>query len=255
MLNEIHLLETKDAIKSEFLDEYLRGIQFFHMELTYLNTNIFIMDYVLTFPYDLFVAADQSLFFRMVFQNFFYSSIMMITRIVTDTGSDLYTLPHFKNNLIDWIKEEYKDLLIDRLKQAKFDKDVRDMFERSRKLRTERLAHLQANIVLGKIPATKVVFGELKSMLKSLNSLLDAISFNVDMVKLPFQYASAESQRATPTRKPDIEIILDMIARKSHMLNLPEKNPSEWERTKKYLEEDKIEQLNKYRSKFGLHNI
>ena len=50
----------------------------------------------------------------------------------------------------------------------------------------------------------------------------------------------------------DIAILLDTIAEKSAIMNMPEKDPEGWRRHRKKLGDSRIEIFNKYRKKFQL---
>lgn len=248
---DISKLQAEDLLRDGLLD-YKKGMDFFHLQLVDLNVNIFILDHVLSFPFHLFPGPGGSLFFWMVFENFFYASVLIITRVATDQGDDPFTLPRFKNKVRDLIKPEYQADFDNRLRQARFDSNTRALLKKARNLRLERVAHTKQDIALNKTQGTKVVFGEIKALRDQLNSLLDALSFNVQYVKLPPQYdPDVEHPRGTDTR-PDIEVILDSIAERSPLLRMPEKDPMSWRCQREHLSERDIQLLNKYRRKFGL---
>jgi hypothetical protein len=113
---DLHKIDANDALKKVDHDYYERGMAFFYGELVTLNVNLFIMDKIAEFRFDLFTGVEQRTFFRMVFHNFFYASLLIITRIAADQGGDLFTLPHFKNRIRQSVKPEYRKLLDNRLR-------------------------------------------------------------------------------------------------------------------------------------------
>jgi hypothetical protein len=52
--------------------------------------------------------------------------------------------------------------------------------------------------------------------------------------------------------RPDIERILDSVARESSVLRLPETNPMAWPFSRQSWPPGRLEVLNRYRRKFGL---
>ena len=232
---DAHELDAKEALKKSAHDYYERGMAFFYSELVTLNVNLFIMDKIAEFRFDLFTGIEQRTFFSMVFQNFFYASLLTITRVAADQGGDLFTLPRFKNRIRQSVKPEYHNLLDDRLRQAKFDKRIQKLLEKAKEYRTQRVAHVLEEVVLGNDKKTRVIYSDLKELRDQLNDLLDALSFNVHHMMLPVQYSEDVIHPKGTDRRPDIERILDSIAEKSPILNMPEQHPHRWRYQQKRL--------------------
>jgi hypothetical protein len=72
---------------------------------------------------------------------------------------------------------------------------------------------------------------------------------------LPIQYHPEVQHPPGYDSRPDIEIILDNIAKNSPLLNLPEKSPQAWKYRKDMLPETDLELLNKYRRKFKMVSL
>jgi hypothetical protein len=225
-------------------NEYLRGTNFFFNELVRLNTNIAIVEQVIQFPFELFFLETPT-FFRYVIANFLDMSLLIITRLATDSGKDVYTLPHFKNRVMEeLVKPEYKEAFQNALKQAKFDKRTHDLLEQARKLRTEYVAHLSRQ----PDPTTSPIdFEDLKILRDQLNSLLEALTPDRAHLFTPIQYYNRS--------KSDIEAILDSLAKTSNILHMPEENPVVWQIQYKRLTESEVSQFNIYRKKFGLPEV
>jgi hypothetical protein len=229
-------------------NEYLRGTNFFFNELVRLNTNIAIVEQVIQFPFELFFIETPT-FFRYVIANFMDMSLIIITRLATDNGKDVYTLRWFKNRVVrKLIKPEYKELFQNALKEAKFDKRTHDLLEQARRLRSKYIAHLSREPD-PTIPP--IDFEDLKILRDRLNSLLEALTPNRAHLFLPFPYYSKVKNRS----KSDIEEILDRMAETSHILHMPEKNPVIWRNYYEQLTESEIGQFNFYRKKFGLPEV
>lgn len=78
MTNILNQLTSKDVIIPEYLKDYKDGMAFFYNELITINTNVFIINKIRTFPFDLFCTPDDCTFFHMVINNFFEYSLYLI---------------------------------------------------------------------------------------------------------------------------------------------------------------------------------
>jgi len=249
---KIHDIDAKDVLDKSELAYYERGMEFFYSELVHLNINLFIMDKIADFRFDLFTTINQTTFFNMVFRNFFYSSLLIITRIAADQGSDVFTLPRFKNRIRQSSKQEYRELIDNRLREVKFDIGIQKLLEKTKNFRNQSVAHLLEEVVFGNKETTKVFYSDLKKLRDQLNDLLDAISFNVDHMMLPVHYSADVIHPKHSDSRPDIERILDSIAEKSELLTMPEKQPQGWKIHKKRLKKEDLDIINHYRTKFGI---
>ncbi len=131
----------EDVLEAEFVDEYRQGMQFFYSSLVELHTNIFILEKVLAFPFRLFAGPDQ-IFFRQVVINFYDISILTITRVAADQNGDLFTLPRFKNAVVQHIKDAHRGPLQERLRAVRFDEATRELLAKAKAIRNQRIAHL-----------------------------------------------------------------------------------------------------------------
>jgi len=251
----IHDLSPEDALNQGELDYYKRGMDFFFEELVHLNVNLFILDKVIEFPFNLLAGVGETLFFHMVFHNFFYASLLIITRIAADQGGGLFTLPSFKNRIRQAVKKRFQGQMDDRLRKVRFDQKTRNLLKRARKLRTQRIAHAVEGVVLGEEKEVRVFYGDLQQLRDQLNDLLDALSFNVEHMMLPIQYSPDVIHPKGSDKRPDIERILDSIAKSSPMLNMPEDHPARWPYRRKQLTSEEMKIINQYREKFGLRTI
>lgn len=249
-------LGAKEVLIDDVLPEYERGMDFFYLEqLVPLNASIYIIERVLQFPFELFVNPEDTVFFRLLIDNFYTAGLLTITKLATDSGKDLYTILQFKNWVAQQVRAEFREDFHKYLKQAKFDKKTRDMFERARELRNTSGAHIKRDLVLGNLEQDRLSFAELKALRDALNSLLEILSFDRGHLMLPIPYHSDVMHPAGIDSRSDIERILDSLAKDSHILNLPEKNPDHWAAFRKNLSEVNLEAINKYRAKFGLPEV
>jgi hypothetical protein len=251
----IHSLDPKNALLDGAFPEYERGMNFFYLEqLVPLNLNIYFVEQIIQFPFGLFTVPEEVIFFRTVVHNFIDVGLLIITRVATDQKKG-YTLLRFKNRVRDIIKPEYKDLFDQRMREVRFDAKTRGIFKKARDLRNERIAHLSEAYVTGTSTIEAVDFSDLKMLRDTLNSLLDALSFNVERVMLPIEYDPRVQHPVGTKHTTDIEKILDSVAQNSPLLKMHEEHPTRWTYQKNRLNDEEFILLNRYRKKFGLPEV
>lgn len=248
-LLDLRSYDASTILDNSFLEDYKRGMQLFYSELVNLNTNIFIINKINQFPFGLFCTPANTIFFSTVLKNLYDVCILTITKLATDKAGDLSTLLQFKNQVVRFIKPEFKDALIETLKQHKFNNNIEKMLGSASSLRNSRIAHLKIDTIFNdEIKRLKI--DELVELANILNLLLQAVSFNVEQLMLPLPYTEYNK------RTTDIESILDNLAINSNIIRLPDLIPVDaWDRRKKKMKQKEIETLNVYRKKFNLSEI
>lgn len=254
----IHELSPEEALLVESYPEYNLGIDFFYNQLMRLNLNIYYVEQISQFPFELFTAGQEEVtFFRTVVDNSIEVGLLIITRVAQD-DSGTYTpakagnptLLWFKNRLREIIKPEYRTLLDKRLLEASFDAASKALFKRAKLLQTERITHGAGDDISDVFPGNLAGFSELKLFRDELSALLAALSFNSKPLMLPAHYLLQPQPPA-----PDIEQLLDAVAKNSPLLDMPEKQPEGWLDYRERLSEEKWALLNHYRKKFGLPEV
>ena len=206
----------EDVFEAGFIDEYKQGMRFFYSSLVELHTNIFILEKVLAFPFRLFAGPDQ-IFFRQVIINFYDTSILTITRVAADQDGDLFTLPRFKNAVVQHIEDAYREPLHERLKAVRFNEATRELLARAKAIRNQRIAHITQQFAedFFQRPLEQLGFnlGELKTLRNSVTELFQSLAINATYRMLPNGYDTDSGQS-------DIEQLLDGIADKSSVLRM-----------------------------------
>jgi hypothetical protein len=247
-------IDYKSVLIEDSLREYEHQVDFFYIDqLVPLNSNIFIMGKILQFPFSLFTDPEDRIFFSLVLRNFFQAGLLTITRLATDEGKDVNTLLHFKNWVYMNIKPEYQEQYRAHLKKTRFDKEIQSLFEKARTLRDSEIAHIKRDFQIGE--QDRLNFEELKRLCDSLNSVLEILSFNVGHMMVHLPYSSEVIHPMGTDNRSDIEKILDSIAKESIILNMPETGPEHWPIYRKTRSAEELEQINKYRGKFGLQSV
>ena len=259
MNNIFNSLTAEEIILTEYLKDYKDGMKFFHDELTTLNVNIFIINKIRKFPFDVFCEPYDWTFFYMVINNIFEYSIIIISRLFKDTGIDCFTLPKFTNKIISkYIKPGYRKDLTDRIKEVNFKNLTDDILNRIYDLRKKRIAHNLEYFIKDPKNIGRINYDELEKLRDRANQLFENLSFGIKyiMVLLPYYEEVIHPKGSDP--RTDIERILDSVAKESAFLNYPEKNikfPILWDNRKKRMTKREIDIFYKYREKLGFPKI
>lgn len=239
-------------VDAEAVARYQAEMALFASNLVELNVNLYIMEQILAFPVDLFLGVPhKTIFLGHVIDNVFAASILLITKLVVDQGSDIHSLRAFAAWLMRaGIKDEHRAWLQAQLRDVHFRRRDDDLLQRLQQLRDRRIAHfLHENAgedFTQRTAATRVEFAELRSLRDELNDLLQALAFDTEYLLLPLDYEPGKS---------DIEEFLDLIARDSYILNMPERHPDRWQFTRPRHTPQELTLLNQYRRKFALPDV
>ena len=253
-MTDISRLNAKDVLEESHLQEYEERMNFFFSELVELNTIIYLTKQIIEFPLDLF-GMNRSFFLSMVMGSFHNTAILIVTRLLTDQSAHAFTLKVFKNRVRGWVKVEFKDNYYARLKKVRFDAEIKALLQTAKDLRDNRVAHLDQNMVSGKVKVFRPTLIGLEKIREALNSLFSALSFNQEWVMLPLEYSPKVLRPNNTQNATDIDRILDGIARSSALLNMPEQRPNSWPYRKPHLTKDQLDKLNLYRVKFGMPEV
>ena len=215
----------EDILKEGTLSEYEQGMNFFSAYLVELNTNLYIVERIFQFPFDLLFPTSEgsTIFFGQVVRNALQMSVLCITKLVSDAGDGLYTLRQFKNKVVHMVKPEYQQAFRERLKVAWDDSAVQDLLQRAKNLRNTRIAHFHQSFVQESFDSTMkqehLLVSEAEALRDKLNDMFQALAFGVRYGTLPVSYEIG---------RPDIEDVLIGYAGRSSLLNMPERNPGWW---------------------------
>jgi len=252
---ELSKLTPGQVLLPGSIPRYNRGMLAFALQLTNLNVDIFILDHLLSFPFHLFPAPGGNLFFRMVVNNFLSASVLATTRVAGDQDPDFFTIPKFKNWLLQVVRPEYATEFRRHLRQLRFATTVRDLLRKAMRIRHRHIAHIFEEESPEPKQADILTFGELKTIRDSLNLLFAGLAFGTEHLFLPVQYLPNVQHSQGVDARPDIEQLLDLIADHSHLVRLPETHPEQWVYRQATLSERDLRLLNAYRAKFGLHAV
>ncbi|HEY2091273.1 MAG TPA: hypothetical protein VGJ81_05260 [Thermoanaerobaculia bacterium] len=141
----------------------------------------------------------------------------------------------------------------DKLKNTKFDAGLRDVAQRVKDLRNARHAHLSLQKILE--GSTRLVAAqELESLADELEKLYKPLLFGASASFLPIPY-DPEIRAANSQNETDIARLLNVVARESYSLNLPERDPRAWEKRRATMTDDALNTFNVWRRRAGLSPI
>jgi hypothetical protein len=247
MATDFRQEKAVEILKDETLEQYLSNMEYFHDKLSELHHNVFFLQHIVDFPVDLFLGFEDY-FLLCVARNFLQLSLLQIAKLTSDAGKDARTLRKFKNFMASAVKDEVQAEYRELLREAKWDARTENLLAVAKRLRDTTIAHsIPPN---GQMDG--ITFDEIKKIVRELTNLFEVASFGTEYRYLIPSYDPMVQHPAGTDSRPDIERILDSIARESGVLDMPEKNPTWWPERRKRWSAEKIGQVNHYRRKFGL---
>jgi hypothetical protein len=242
--------ESAEILKPEAMEEHAEKMRYFHAFLSELHHNVYFVERIAEFPFDRFVHPVEDGVLRMVAGNFLQVAVLQITKLVTDSGIDARTLLQFKNFMDGAVKDEHRDGYRKVLKAAKFNPRIERLIDKAKNLRDTRIAHWVEPAPGA--PVDALTFAEIKDIVREMTKLFDVAAFSTDYRYLRIAYDPEVRHPAGHDARPDIERILDGVARDSPTLHLPESNPVAWPYARQSWPAARLEVFNRYRRKLGL---
>ncbi|MDR3618264.1 MAG: hypothetical protein P4L85_02865 [Paludisphaera borealis] len=248
MASDFSKRRPEEILQEDAAADYKENMDYFHVKLSELHHNIYFVQRILDFPLDIFTAPGEDYFLGFVVQNFLQISVLQITKLATDTGGKARTLKRFKNFMGTSVKEEHQADYRRLLKQAGFSPRVDALIKTAKLLRDKHIAHSEEF----EEDIGPLTFAEIKEIIRELTSLFEVASFSTEYRYLMIPYDPIVLRARGTDPRPDIEKILDGVARDSSVLRLPETRAAAWPYSKGKWSEEKAKRFNTYRRKFGL---
>jgi hypothetical protein len=242
--------EAAEILKPEAMDAHAEKMRYFHNCLSELHHNVYFVERIAEFPFDLFVHPVDDGFLRMVAGNFLQIAVLQITKLITDSGLDARTLPQFRKFIDRGVKDEHREDYRKVLKDVRFNPRIERLIAKAKHLRDTQIAH--SGEPAPGTPVDALTFAEIKDIVREMTNLFEVAAFNTGYRYLCMAYDPAVPRPAGLDGRPDIERVLDGIARDSPTLHLPETNPVAWPYARQSWPAARLEVFNRYRLKLGL---
>lgn len=250
-LNE---LDPSEMLEPSSLKCYKETRDLVWQELIRLNSYLFVLDKLLHFPSDpsyLFLGPERQTFLSLVNISFTESSLLLITKLTTDTSKDLLSMPRFKNWVRRRVKQEYQKAFDRLLKENKFSKTVETSKENAKYIRNNLIAHLIVDENMRpKSSIDRISLQEVSLIASELNRLFDVLCFGHKHAILPLDYDPKVQHPVGSDSRSDIEYFLDLLIQDSHLFKMPEELQY-WDIEMEALPLEIVNILNEYRRKFG----
>jgi hypothetical protein len=249
------MFEARKILAPQWFATYKSDIDALASQCVKLNTNLFILEEIIKFDFNLF-AADRKTFWIFVADSLFESCIMCAWRIALDTDSDCLTAAKLKNEILANLTDnDARKHLISELKRVDFDKRLKEVKQKIKEARDNLYAHLNkqmARAMAGGGHFPNVPLRGLKMVRNTLNEFIQVLGFEANYMFLPIDYNPSVRRPIDVDPRPDIVQLLDDIACKSEIIHWPEKDPTLWSDLRNVYSSVRIDKINMYRKKLGL---
>jgi hypothetical protein len=249
-------LTPTDVLTREFVPDYERDIAALHSQVSTLRTNLFVLEHLVTFPFGV-LAAGQAMFWSIVIRNLYFSSLVTGWGLAFDTDARSLTVARFRNEVLPNItKTPVSKAVRKRLAALDLEEVKNRLRPRLDVFRNKVIAHLDRALLSTppgqsvKLPA--ISLAELKELCGVFEDMINILGFGTHYHSLPIDYEPTVKYPPDADPRPDVERLLDDLAKRSRYLNMPENEPQEWPFLCNALSDDDLNALNRYRVKFGL---
>jgi hypothetical protein len=240
--------KPEDVLKPEFVQQYKELHKDIWHRLIQTNTTITIIERIQQFPFHHFYPPHENIFWTMVYWNFLYIATVFINAMVNDKSPDAHTLRRFKNNVHKWLKDSEKTAYSHNLKKLKFDQTTKNILKKTADMRTRLLAHRLFDHHGRLSKPHGITVSEIRLAYNAIEKIFLACSFGSEYVTT---FYSAGTCAGKPIEK-DIDHLLDLIVKDSFWLNRPERRGKFWPTLRQYITPEYLQELNRFRKKFGL---
>lgn len=253
-VNHPELSERKpeELFDAEFADGYTRLHRDLWEGMLRVHGNILSLEELREFRFDYIYGPNEMEFWHLVVSNFVDMSCVLLHGLVSDEGSDVHSLTHFKNKIAaaKWKDPRLHELFLRTLRERKFDSNVTSVAKRIADIRNKRLAHrlVDRNTAIVKQLLGTVSLPELRQLYNSAHKLFGALSFGAAYETLAGDLAPS-TVGGRPTRTC-LGTVLDAVARDSDFVNEPERRGPWWSRDRR--SDDELRSMNELRLRVGL---
>jgi hypothetical protein len=258
MLAEIH---PTNIISPKWIDTYYSEREAIGKELTRLNSNLFVMEKIMSYPFSLLrEVAPHITYWGLTIDGMGDSCVLILWKLALDSGGEhngkkSLTLKKFRSgvmqNLHPHLSDEIKDELTKNLKDIDFDKCFNTYKDRVVALRNERIAHFDYDRNTGSVlsaQSLQITLAELKDLATTACSLFGELCFGFKQHLYFGGYGSSLAQK----EQTDIDVLLNFWAKNSEVLNMPEDQSWLWvDVYRGQFSDDEMKTFNTWRRRIG----
>lgn len=221
---------------------------FFRNQLVDLHMTLHFVKKITNFPFSTLGYLTQP-FFATVKRKFVDASLLIINKLMNNTGGNRPILPDFVEQIPDLMKPKYHETYFEQVQDHQLDDEAIDLIERVQIITNNRIIRYGAyNEQEADIRLSRDEIFHLRDV---ITGLYEALEFRyVQNMWLVVDYL--QDYNVSNESRADIDKILDSMARESRILNMPEQQPELWKHTKQRFNREELEVINEYRRKFGL---
>ncbi len=251
--------DDNEVLRPEFVPVYERELGILWRELVRLNNLLFIIRIIAKFPFHLF-GGHNNHFWVLTTDSMRETCIMILCRTCLDRRKDVLGLRRLKDKLLDnIIDDDAKDRFAQCVDDVKFESTIERIGAKLKDIRDNHLAHLSRSRLVSTVvrdsQGERPTLMELEDITKVVNNLVQAISLGHGRGMTYWQYNRDIEFSDGSDHHSDIERLLDLVAKDSPLLNMPEQQQQYWQSYRESLSEDEMRAMSQYRQKFGLPEV
>ncbi len=225
-------------------------------QLTQLNCNLHIMNKIANFPFTELGEITKD-FWYLTCASMFETNIMIVWRLV-DPKKNVHSIRNLRSKIANNLKNDALRAEFEALtQQAEFDTKVADIRKKVEVLRHNRFGHSQIKWMVKQDPflidEDSLPISDLEAMASTLSDLFDLLCFGEKRSLYLLDY-DPNVVYPEKVHSSDIERILDLVAKESSLVNMPERDLA-WPYLKKQLDPSELRMMLHFRKKFGLSDV
>ncbi len=132
-----------ELFEASFVERYARLQEDLWYRIIRVHGTISTLERLRKFPFAMLYGTGEMEFWRLVVENFIDTAVLVLHSLLNDTGDRVHTLLTFRADIVKgpWLRAEDRELLIDTLRERKFDPIIDSIAARVRTIRHSRIAH------------------------------------------------------------------------------------------------------------------
>lgn len=246
-----------ELFDEEHGQEYEKRLDAFWLELVRANASMYVIDRVLQFPGHMLLSPGHQIFLPLLVRNFADTVLLVVVSALTDPDSRSLTFSTLKDWIVENCHRKVRPEVRAYLKNQATPDEISGLADRAKKLRNKLVAHLDRQHLLeaGARADVQITLLELRDLLEETNKLMSGLCFGHGRDMLPWQYSQLVEHPQGMDPRSDIEYLLDLLAKDSNVLRMPEERVQSWPGFAGNLKREDREAFNEWRARLGLTKV